>query len=133
MTDNIEIDIRKTHPNLYWQEMGLSLVYVLLGLNFIFLHPTFLIFERPNLLWGIVFLVLGGSEAIFLNFYRSPHLVRLCMAFSVGYMLLLCLGATQPFLEGNGSLQNPILYLALMIVQIPLLREPFVNPWTRRK
>lgn len=128
-----EIDIRKTHPNLYWLVMTLAIGAIALGLNFIILTPTFLIYDASNNLWGGTFLALGSAEIIFLNVYRRIRLVRLCMSVSFAYTMFLTLGTTQPFLEGSGSLQLPIVYAIISAVQIPLLFEPFVNPWTARQ
>lgn len=126
------IDIRKTHPNFYWLVMTLSLVGIALGLNFIFNSPTFPIYAASNYLWGVIFLAIGFSKIVFLNFYRNPNLVRAIMAFAIAYMMFLALGTTQPFIEGVGSLQLPILYAGLSALQVPLLLEPFYNPATRK-
>lgn len=125
-------DIRKTHPNLYWLVMILAVVGIALGLNFIVNSPTFLIYAAPNVLWGVIFLAIGLGKIVSLNFYRRLRLVRAIMAFGVAYMMFLALGTMQPFLEGSGSLQLPILYVGMAALQIPLLLEPFVNPWTSR-
>lgn len=127
------IDIRKTHPNLYWLVTILAVTDIALGLNFIFLNPTFPIYAGPNDLWGGIFLVVGFSKLVSLNLYRRLRLVRAIMAFEVTYMMFLALGTTQPFIEGVGSLQLPIVYVSLSAIQIPLLLEPFINPWTDKR
>lgn len=127
-----EINIRLTHPALYWLVMFVAVVCIAQGMNFIFLQPTFPIYERSNNLWGVIFLVLGPSKIIFLNFYRRMHLVRLTMYFSVCYMLYLGFGTTQPLFEGKGSLQLPIMYAGMAALQVPFLVEPFINPLTAR-
>lgn len=127
-----DIKIRKTHPNLYWLVMILGVMDVVLGCNFIFLNPTFPIYGASNYLWGFIFLSIGFGKFISLNLYRRLRLVRGIMATAVAYMMFLALGATQPFLEGAGSLQNPILYAGLAAIQIPLLVEPFINPLTKK-
>lgn len=125
------INIRKTHPGFYWMMMTLAIFGIANGLNFIINSPTFPIYSAPNVLWGVIFIVIGIGKTIALNFYRRLRLVRALMACAVVYMMFLALGATQPFLEGTGSLQNPLLYAALSGVQIWfLLREPFWNPAT---
>lgn len=126
------INIHKTHPNLYWLVMILALIDLALGCNFIFLNPTFPIFDAPNEVWGGIFLALGAGKIVSLNFYRRLRLVRGIMAFAVSYIMLLAFGTTQPYLEGVGSLQLPILYAGMAAIQIPLLVEPFVNPWTAK-
>lgn len=127
------IDIRKTHPNLYWLVMTLALVGLALGLNFIFLHPTFPIYGASNYLWGGIFLGIAFGKIISLNLYRRLRLVRGIMAFAVAYMMFLALGTMQPYLEGVGSLQLPILYAGMSALQIPLLLEPFINPRTAKR
>lgn len=127
-----EINVRKTHPNLYWLLMVLSLVGIALGANFILLQPTFLIFDAPNVLWGVLFLASSFARMISLNIYRRLRWVRATMAFSVAYMAFLSVGTGQPFWEGTGSLQLPILYAGMALLQVPLLVEPFINPETAK-
>lgn len=130
---NGTIDVRKTHPNLWRSVMLYASVNMLLGLNFLVLQPTFLIYDQSNYLWGVIFLAAGLAKVVFLNFYRSLRNVRLTMAFEVSFMFFIALGATQPFLEGEGSLQLPILYVGMALLELPMLIEPFVNPWTARR
>lgn len=125
-----EINVRRTHPNLYWLLMVLSVTGIALGANFILLQPTFLIFDAPNVLWGTIFLVSSVARMIALNVYRRLRVVRATMAFSVAYMAFLAIGTGQPFWEGTGSLQLPIIYAGMALLQVPLLAEPFVNPET---
>jgi hypothetical protein len=127
------IDIRKTHPNLWLLVMTYGGVCTLLGLNFLFLSPTFLLWQTPNYVWGVVFMFLACAKFVFLNVYRNLRLVRLTMAAEVGFMLFIALGATEPFLTGKGSLQLPILYVGMALLELPLLLEPFINPWTARR
>jgi len=130
---NGSIRVRKTHPNLYRMIMLLAVLCLLLGLNFVVLHPTFLIYDQSNYLWGIIFFVIGTSQIVFLNFYPRLKMVRLSMSISVGYFLFLAMGTCQPFFAGVGSLQLPILYGAMAIIHLPLLFEPFINPWTAER
>jgi hypothetical protein len=130
---NGTINVRKTHPNLYLNITVFGLLSIALGINFWVLSPTFLIFDFPNWFWGTIFLTLGTVKLFFLNFYRCLKLVRGAMAFAVGYLLFLGLGTMQPFLEGTGSLQLPILYLGCALLQSAVLLEPFINPWTARR
>lgn len=94
--------------------------------------PTFLIYAQPNAVWAVSFLAIGASKLIFLNVYRRLRLVRLCMAVEVAFMMYLAWGTTQPYFTGKGSLQLPILYGVLALLQVPLLLEPFINPLTAR-
>lgn len=129
---NGEINVRKTHPNLYWVLMFLAATGIALGLNFILLQPTFLIWDAPNVLWGAIFLVVSFARLIALNIYRRLRWVRATMFFSAAYMGFLAIGTSQPFIEGSGSLQLPIIYAGMTLLQVPLLFEPFVNPVTAK-
>lgn len=126
-------DIRKTHPNLYWIVMILGVMQVALAFNFFILSPTFPIYAAPNVLWGAIFLVIGAGKIITLNFYSRLRLVRAIMAFSWVYTMFIGLGTCQPFLEGSGSLQLPIVYVGIAGVLLVLLFEPFYNLWTDRR
>jgi hypothetical protein len=130
---NGSIFIGRTHPNLYRTVMLFAVLSIALGLNFWILAPTFWIYDLPNALWGTIFLALGTAKIVFLNFYRRLRAVRATMAFAVAYFLFLSVGTGQPFVEGQGSLQLPFLYLFCAVIQIPLLLEPFINPWTARR
>lgn len=44
----VDADLRKTHPNLWRSVMAFAAVNALLGLNFMILQPTFLIYNRPT-------------------------------------------------------------------------------------
>jgi hypothetical protein len=126
-------DIRKTHPLLWRAVMAYAAICGFLGLNFIFFHPAFLLYHQSNYWWGAIFLILCISKIVFLNLYRNLHLMRVTMACEVSFMLFLALGATEPVWTSSASLQLPILYIGLAILEIPLILEPFVNPWTARR
>jgi hypothetical protein len=129
---NGTINLRKTHPGLYRATMVFALANVGLGLNFFFLSPTFQVYEANYFLWASVFMGLGISNIVFLNIRRNLSLARLVMALSFAFFLFFGLGTMQPWIEGEGSLQLPILYLALALLEFPLLLEPFINPWTAK-
>jgi hypothetical protein len=129
---NGTINLRNTHPGLYRATMVAATASILLGLNFFFLTPTFQVYEASYTIWASVFLGLGVFKIVFLNARRNLKLVRLFMALSVSFLLFFGIGTMQPWIEGEGSLQLPILYLALALLQLPLLLEPFINPWTAR-
>lgn len=128
-----EINVRRTHPNLYWLLMVLSVTGIALGANFIILQPTFPIFATPNAVWGALFLVTSLARIIALNLYRHLRWVRATMAFSMAYMAFLAVGTAQPWAEGTGSLQLPIMYAGFALLQVPLMWEPFVNPETAKQ
>lgn len=127
------INLWRTHPNLYLAVTTLAVVNIALGLNFLLLDPTFLIYGSPNQLWGAIFIALGVSKLVFLNVARRLRAVRAVMATAVAYLLFLGVGTAEPFYEGLGSLQLPILYVSLAALQIPLVIEPFINPWTAKR
>lgn len=130
---NGQVNLHRTHPGLYRSAITLGVVNLALGLNFILLSPTFLIYDSPNVLWGVLFLALGVLKILFLSVFRRLRAVRAVMAFAVAYYLFLGVGTTTPFVEGTGSLQLPILYVSLAALHVPLLLEPFINPWTARR
>lgn len=130
---NGNIDIRKTHPNLYLMVMTLGAIDVLLAANFYWLNPTFEVYHLKNYVWASVFLTLGLAKWWFLNFKRSLRVVRMTMAFAVSFLVFFAIGTAEPWLDGVGSLQLPIMYLGMAAVQIPMLLEPFLNPWTARR
>lgn len=126
-------DVRKSHPNLYYSLMLYAIASVALGINFLVFTPTFLVYHLPNVVWSIVFLTLGIGKIVLLNFYRNARLLRLFLAAAVAFFLFFSVGTAEPFFEGKGSLQLPILYVMFAFLQVPLLMEPFINPWTQRE
>lgn len=127
------INIRKTHPGLYHMIMTLCVMRVALAFNFWYSNPTFNPLGVSKNIVGVIFFVLGASQLIFLNVYRDLRLVRIVMMVSIIVMMFWGLTNTQQYFQGNASLQLPILYVALAIVQVPLLIESPVNPMTERK
>lgn len=130
---NGEIDIRKTHPNLYWMVMIVAVVCVLLAANFFWLKPAFEVFHLSNYVWATAFLALGVAKILFLNVYINLHAVRMTMGFSVGYIFFFAVGTCEPWIDGEGSLQLPIIYLGMAAVQFVMLIEPFLNLWTAKR
>lgn len=139
---NGSINIRKTHPTLYRLVMSIALIQIALGLNFLVgkdvlsltsFQPAFFVWDMPNWLWAAFFLAIGVSKIVFLNFYRSLRLTRATMAFAVAYLLFFAVGTMQPAIEGKGSLQLPVLYAGIVALNVWLLLEPFINPWTARR
>lgn len=127
------INIRKTHPNLYLGISTFALMDLALGLNFLFFTPTFHVYGMPFVLWGVIYLALGISQLIFLNVYRKLPLVRVTMACSITFALFFGVGTLQPVFEGLASPQLMILYAGMAALQLPLLLEPFINPWTAKR
>jgi predicted membrane channel-forming protein YqfA (hemolysin III family) len=123
--------LSQSHPNLYKAFTAYALISLALGLNFIFLKPTFDPLGVPKGLIGAIFLALGSTKLLLLNVYRSLRLLRLVMAMAIGVMLFWTGALTLAFFKlGQTSLQLPITYLGLSILGMPLLVEPSVNPIT---
>lgn len=127
------LNLRYAHPNLYRSIMVFPLLSVALAVNFWISNPTFNPYGIPKNLIGVIFAVLGISQLIFLNLFHNLRMVRIGLSLSIAWMLFWGLSNTQQFLAGNASLQLPILYLALAVLQIPLLIESPVNPMTTRR
>jgi hypothetical protein len=127
------LDIHKTHPALYYALMTLGVMGVALGLNFWVSNPTFNPYGIPKNIIGCIFFLIGFSQLFFLNIYRDLRMVRLVLAVSVGWMFFWGVSNAQQSVAGLASFQLPILYVALAVLQIPLLIEAPVNPMTETK
>lgn len=128
-----KVRIRSTHPALYRQLMILSVMSVLLAVNFWRYTPTFVPFNIPKDRVGAVFFVLGVSQFLFLNVFHQLRLVRATLAVSLSFMLFWGASNTQQAFAGNASFQLPILLITLAVLHIPLLVESPVNPMTERE
>lgn len=138
MTDNSvdsvhQVIIRKSHPALYRSIMTVGCMGIALALNFWFSRPTFNPYGVPKEIIGCVFFVLGLSQVVFLNLFHKLKLVRITLAVSIVFMLFWGGSNTIQFFAGNASLQLPILYLALAVIQLPWLIESPINPMTEKR
>jgi hypothetical protein len=127
------VNIRKTHPALYHSIMTLSLMSVGLAANFWTSNPTFNPYGLSKDIVGLVFFVLGFSHLVFLNIFRDLRVVRIVLATSISWTCFWGASNTLQSFAGKASFQLPILYLALAILQVPLLIEAPVNPMTEKK
>lgn len=127
------VDIRKTHPALYRTLMVVASMGIALSLNFWLSHPTFNPYGISKNVIGVVFFLLGFSQLVFLNVVRDLRMVRLNVAVSIAWMMFWGLSNAQQFIAGKASLQLPILFITLSILQIPWSVEAPVNPMTERK
>lgn len=127
------VNIYRTHPALYRSIMTLSVMNVFLAINFWTSTPTFVPYDIPKNLVGVVFFVLGVSQLISLNVFHNLPRVRFLLAASLTILCFWGLINTQQALAGVASFQLPILYVALAIMHLPLLVEAPVNPMTRRE
>lgn len=128
---NGEINVLRTHPNLYWQLTAFAVVGFGFGLNFFLFNPTFLIWHTPSEIWGAIFLLSSANRLVALNTRRLGWL-RLTMGFQMAYFAFLAVGAGEVWLDGKGSLQLPIALAGYALVQFPLMFEPFLNPETAK-
>lgn len=127
------VNIRKSHPALYRAIMTFACMSIALAINFWFSKPTFNPYGVPKEWIGVVFAVLGSSLIVFLNAFHNLRMVRLLLATSVSFTFFWGVSNSQQFFAGNASLQLPILYVAISLLQIPLLIEPPVNPMTEKR
>lgn len=125
--------IRKSHPALYRALMVLGSGFFALALNFWLSKPTFSPYGVPKEVIGVVFFLLGSSLVVFLNVRHDLTAVRITLATSVGFMLFWGASNTQQWWAGNASLQLPILYMIISVLQFPLLIESPINPMTKKK
>lgn len=126
------LNLRNSHPGLYHSIMTVGMAHVALAVNFWFSNPTFNPYDINKNIIGAIFFVLGFGKLVFLNFFRDLVKVRLILAASIWFTFLWGVSNTQQFFAGNASLQLPILYLALCILQIPLVIESPVNLTTKK-
>lgn len=125
--------IRKSHPALYRALIALGCMCIALAVNFWFSKPTFNPYGVPKEYIGVIFFILGSALIVFLNVFRDLRMVRIVHAATISFMFFWGLSNAQQFFAGNASLQLPILYIAMALMQIPLLIEPPVNPMTEKK
>lgn len=127
------MDLRRTHPNLYGVYLVYGFLCIALGLNFLFLNPTFDPLDIPKQVPGGVFMALGVSVLTFLQVRRNATLLRVSMASLVAVLFFWCAALIFDFFRlGQTSLQLPITFLALAALGIPLTIEPAVNPVTSK-
>lgn len=108
---------------LYTSIMTLSVMSVALAVNFWTSNPTFNPYGIPKNLIGVVFLLLGLNQLVFLHWFRDLRKVRYGLTASVSFMLFWGISNTQQAFAGEASFQLPILYIALAILHLPLLVE----------
>lgn len=121
------------HPNLYNMYMVYAVLSIAMGLNFIFLNPSFDPFGVPKEVVGATFLGCGVTKASLLLWVRSATMLRLSMALSVAIMSFWSGVLTVDFfLRSLTSLQLPLTYIGLAVLGFLLIVEPFTNPATER-
>lgn len=152
--DYSAINVRLSHPTMYYIVMILAGMSVGLGLNFIFANPTFNPYGFPKEITGSIFFALGAGKIISLNgiriwgkirlrewsqsfdvqpIDRNLTIVRKVMTAEVIWMLFWGVGTTVTFFQGKTSLQLFFLYISMVAIEIALMDEPFLNPLTSRR
>ena len=126
-------NIRKRHPSLYYSVLTVGTGTVALGLNFWFSNPTFSPFGIPKNLIGCVFFAIGFTKLFYLSVIRDLRMVRILLAISISWLFFWGWANAQQFFAGNASLQLPIMFWIVSILQIPLLLEAPVNPMTEKR
>lgn len=133
MQDFNKVNIRSTHPNLYYSLVVFAVINIGLGVNFLLTNPTFNPYQIDKAIIGGIFLALGLLKIIFLRLFRNLKILRLVMASEVFFMLFWGIGTTITFFRGQTSLQLFVLYAGLAALEAILLLEPVVNPMSEIK
>lgn len=130
--ERVSVRLGRTHRNLYLAYTGYAILDLALGLNFLFLHPVFDPLGIPKMPVGVIFVALGVAKLILLNLWRNMDVLRAVTAANLAALFFWCGALTLSYFQlHQTSLQLPITYLALGIIGLPLLAEPFVNPASR--
>lgn len=129
--------MRNSHPVLYKVYLAYALGSIALGLNFIFLTPTFMPLDFPKEPIGIAFMSCGGSKLMFLllsEIFPTTYInmwLRLSMMISV---IIFGFWATALIIDffrlSQTSMQLPLMYILAAVLGALLLLEPFINPAT---
>lgn len=131
--------MRNTHPNLYKTYMAYAVLSIALGLNFIYLTPTFMPLDMPKYPIGLAFLGCGAikltllvlSEVFPLTYMRSW--LRLSLSMSITIYSFWAGATTFDFFRfSQTSMQLPLMYMGAAVVGYILLLEPFTNPATEK-
>lgn len=141
MVVNGSVNVRLTNPDLYRNAMLSGVVSLLMGLNFllgaipggIIPAPTFFVYDQSNFLWAGCFFALAALKLVTLTLRHNDRLLRLWLWLSSVYLVFFALGTCQPFADGKGSLQLPLLYATWAFVCLYTLLNPLINPWTARR
>lgn len=126
------INLRKSHPGLHHSILTAGIMAIALAVNFWTSTPAFTPYEMSGTLLGAIFAAIGTGQLVFLVVVRSLKMVRVMLTVSLTWLMFWGLSNTQQFFAGDASLQLPILYVAVSILQVPLLIESPVNPFTEK-
>lgn len=125
--------LRDAHPNLYKAIMVYGLLMIALGLNFALLTPAFDPLGLSKYIFAGLFLAIGIAKLVVLNLFRHPQWVRVVVAINVSILFFFGGLLVAAFFQlGQTSLQLPITYFGLALIEMPLLYEPWLNPVTEK-
>lgn len=125
--------MRNTHPNLYKTYVAYAALSIALGLNFLFLTPTFMPLEVPKWPIGLLLLGCGLTKLVLLARNSSNIWLRRSMALSVAIYSFWAMALTFDFFRlFQTSMQLPLTYIGLSSLGVLLLLEPFINPATAK-
>lgn len=128
------VNVRLSHPALYQGALTFAFMFVLLGLNFLFLRLPFNGYDLPKTYIGTAFLVLGLPNIAFLTVLRNLKAVRIVMALQIGWTIIWASSTIVTVFDGSRTtFQLAILYGTLAFLEGYLLLEPFRNETTERK
>lgn len=123
--------LKNTHPNLWKTYMLYALLSIVLGLNFLFLTPTFMPLDIPKWPIGLTFLGCGLIKLVLLLVNSKNLWLRFSMAQSVGIYSFWAGALTVDFFRlSQTSMQLPLTFMGLAGLGFLLLIEPFINPAT---
>lgn len=125
------LDLRKTHPSLYWAILIFAIMSVGLAVSYWFgPPPAFSPFNINRDLVAGIFFVYGVWQIVFLT---AHHLlmVRIGLAFAGLLMGGWGFVNTIQAFAGNASFTLPIVFVAIASLHLKLLTEAPVNPFTR--
>lgn len=126
-----EKNMRLSHPNLFRSITVMAFISIGLGLNFIFTNPTFNPYNIPKELTGTIFLVLGIARLIFLIVNHNLRMLRMVMSTGIAWNVFWGVGTSITFFQGKTSLQLFVLYMGLSFLELFLLVEPSINPYSQ--
>lgn len=125
--------MKKTHPTLYKTYMTFAFLSIALGLNFIFLTPTFMPLDVSKWVVGLILLGDGFVKLLLLLLNKHLHALRMSMAICVAIYIFWSIALTYDWWRlSQTSLQLPLTYVGLSVLGFWLLAEPAVNPATER-
>jgi hypothetical protein len=127
-----DVNLRKARPLLYGFIMTFAGIRIGLAINFWTSKPAFHPYDIPNSLIALVFFLLGLWQVIFLNVWRDLRKVRVVLALSAAVTLAWGLLNTHQFFFGPASLQLPIVFIGLAVLQLLCVFSLTINSGTER-